>query len=384
MQFSKKFFILTFIFILIFSGTSFANFIYTTDNGTFRVITTTQLSSGDITISLGDIHSGYSDDLFISSYNNGENPAIILIQHNYNSSVSGDYAFMFETNNLSTPFYEGFLTGVRGTSAVVSANNGRSFYVASRENASLVEFSIADGYSENPRHYYSYPNENFRIETAVANSYYIYGLFTNAASDDAKGLLKQFDGQLTESASYISVDVSAHANDMAMTGFSDIYIGNDNGFDFFRYNSAAPVISKDEYGSIKSMCSDENGGFYFVSTMTSGDALMRYTNSREFEFLHSVEYDTEENDFYQKVLYDNNLKIICAVLGGEIILIDTDGNLLASYTESDLGGAVTCLAKVSTTGGTTENSSSGCNGILLNSGVILILSAGLLFLKRKI
>ena len=370
---------LVLIFIFALTGNAFADFIYTTENGTFGVIETTKLSSGDIVINLPNTYSGYSDDLFVSSYNNGENPAIILVEHNYSSSVSGDYAFMFNTNNLSKPFYEGYLAGVRGTSAILSANNGRSFYVASRANGALAEFSIVNGYTEEPRHYYLFPDENMMLETAVANSYYIYGLYRNAVSTDLQGTLKQFDGQLTEAASYISVDVSAYANDMAMTAFSEIYIGNEHGLDYFRYNSTTQIISQDEYGSINTMCSDESRGIYFISEMTSGDAIYHMDSSRNFEYL----YSTADNSSYYKILYDNNLKVICAVMGGKIIFIDPYGNLLASYSANDLGGAVTCLAKISTSGGVTENSSSGCNGVLLNSGAILIFITSLIFLKRK-
>ena len=365
-------FIFAFGMVLNFIMPASADFAYTTENGTLGIFTVTSLSSTSIDVTMSDTYEGYSEDLFVSGFYNTSNPGLIVIEKNQGSSVSGDYAYIYNGTDFVTPVYEGYLAGVRGANAVASANNGRSIFIASENNASIAEFDLTS-LSDMPRHYYTYPYESFDIQALVLNGYYLYALFTNPESEDQKSKIKQFDGQLLEKTSYLSADVDHYANDIVIASNAGVFIGTDSGFELFRYNKSTSIVSDDSFGSVKSMCSDESNGFYFVSSMLSGDQIFRYKNSGEVVWLHS----TPDNGAYQKILYDNDKKILAAVMGGRVVFLNVNNDtpsLIASYTSSSFDGAVTGIAKIFTSGASDQRSSSGCDFMSLGflTGALII------------
>ena len=378
MNMRKIFVSLMLVFML--CSVSQADIVYTTSTGRLGFIS---ISRNDDTLSIGTpsvMYSGIGTNSLAASYWDGTSAKLIVIDRTTDlTTSSGDKAFIFNASGLSSPLNpEGTtLTGAYNVQSALSSYNGKGLFVASRENASVIEFRTEDF---EQGHIYTYEPESGDTSTPKALSILadynsVYTLF-NVNSN--KSVAMKFDGQLKENVEgYVRVETDYAASYMGWLSNGRIVTAHPNGIDVLNGGQFKRLLSSDK--PVKTLCQDSGHGFYFTTQELSGDV---YT----CDLYH---YDDESGDITSllenrtgsqlQTLRDDGNNILAAIIGGKIFLYDMlNDNLAGEYDSSILNGEPVSLS-ITTASGDDGKTSSGCE----ISGMGIILLAVSLFLFKR-
>ncbi len=296
------------------------------------------------------------------------------------TTTSGDTALVFNPSNLSSPVdsVRKVLKGVYSAQSMAGSDNGRSIFFASGSSIhefSTSDFSLSRSYTYSPK---TSDDITAEISVLMTGSNVIYALVNQTNSDD---VILGFDGQLREDVTknFERTALSSDAEAVSWLSNSRIAIGHPDGVDVRGRNSKVFVRMLSTDVPVKALCQDAGDGFYFIEQSESGDVyttvLKHYRSSTEI-----VELFTNIEGQAYMLIRDKDSGIAAAIVGDEILVYMMEGDvLLGKYDSSELGGYPVQVAS-STVKGDDGKSSSGCS--VSGTGMLLILAAGCMFLKR--
>ena len=129
---------------------------------------------------------------------------------------------------------------------------------------------------------------------------------------------------------------------------------------------------------MKAVCQDDGSGFYFIEQYE--DEAICTTTLKHYNSEEAVTLFTNTEGHGCRLLRDGDNGIIAAIVGDEILVYSMEKDiLLGEYGRAELGGIPEQIA-LSTVKGDDGKSSSGCS--VAGMGMLLILAAGCMFLKR--
>ena len=378
MNMRKIFVSLMLVFML--CSASQADIVYTTSTGKLGFIS---ISRNDDTLNIGTpsvMYSGIGTNSLAASYWDGTSAKLIVIDRTTDlTTSSGDKAFIFNASGLSSPLNpEGTtLTGAYNVQSALSSYNGKGLFVASRENASVIEFRTEDF---EQGHIYTYEPESGDTSTPktvniLSDYYHVYALLN---VNPNKSVAMKFDGQLKENVEgYVRVETDYAASYMGWLSDSRIVTAHPNGIDILDGGQFKRLLSSDE--PVKTFCQDSGHGFYFTTQELSGDV---YT----CDLYH---YDDESGDITSllenktgsqlQTIRDEDNNVLAVIIGKKIFLYDMLNDTLAGeYDSSILNGEPVSLS-ITTASGDDGKTSSGCE----ISGMGIILLAVSLFLFKR-
>ena len=369
----RKIFVSTILVLVMCAGAQ-ANIVYTTDAGALGLIRVSSSTSIDLA---GTQYAASGTDTLLGSYWNGSESRIILVNRTTDLTTSGDTALIFDPDNLTAPVDDEIktLAGLYNAQAVNGSYNGRSLFFTS--GASLYEFntsSFAAGrsYTCKPESGDSYTPT---IKGMLTSQSRIYCLV------DREGRypkLLGFDGQLRDDVSkFVNVTISSDASCIAWLSSSRVVAGTPEGVSLWRTRGFVHMVSSD--APVTAVCQDNGDGFYFMEQTSSSDV---YTTTLRHYFdgtgTVSTLY-TETTGQACQLLYDDNNKILAAILGSKILVYSMANDALIGEYSSDLLGGLPVNIALTQVSGDDGKQSSGCN--FAGAGVIMLLAC--VFMKRR-
>ena len=368
---------------------SYADIVYTTSNGKMGFIGISSISDTLSADSPVVKYSDAADDSIVAHYYNEDGTSFVaLIEPETDPSIkSGDFAFIFNVSDLTKPVDDGvsILTGTYDARSAAYSDNHRGLFLASGLNgeATISEYDT-EGLQKVRSISYISSNDAMNMSTVLVNGSSIYGLVSRATSEDS--LLLRFDGQLdNEVRGYSETKVRYDSELMTFGKDNRIFIAHSGGVDTFANGLSSSelvlVVSTDT--PVKALCKDNDSGFYFMaqSPETGEQALVHYKSSSE---VNEVDFGYTESFVSKAMYYDSdNKKFVAAIINDGIAIYDPDTDaLIAEFTRDQLGGIpISMTAVTQNTGSTKGNSSSGCN--VTGSGMLMILSAGYMLLRKR-
>ena len=353
-----------------------ADIVYLTDSGAMGLIRTTGAASADLS---GTQYTVSWTDPFLGSYWNGSKTRIILVDRTTDTTESGDTALVFDTSDLAHPIEteRKVLSGLYDSQVIASAYNGRSVFFAS--GTSIHEFRTSDFAPSRSYMYSPKTSDDITAEITgmIVNSNVIYALVQQTNSRD---VLLRFDGQLREdvSDSFEKVHLAEDTAAISWLSSSRIAIGYGEGVSV-RGNSRffSQIVSSD--APVKAVCQDSGSGFYFIEQSEAGDTCT--TTLKHYESLTDIStLYTNNNGRTCQLVRDSDNGIFAAIAGDKILVYEMNRDiLLGEYDSSQLGSLPVQIA-ASTVKGDDGSTNSGCSAA--GTGMLLILAAGCMFLKR--
>lgn len=356
--------------LLILSGSSWADIIYTTSSGNLGMIDTS-------TYSVEVRHSGFGTSPLVASYWGGSDTKIIVIDRTTDMTESGDSAYIY-TSGLGALQTDGVtLEGVYNAQSAVSSWNGRSIFFASRENASIVEFDTNNFKSEHSYQFEPSSQDTYTpYMTGILTSYYgVYGLVDR---EDAGSSLLMFDGQLKDDVDgFVQVDIDDTAGAMAWLSSSRLAVGESDGVEVFGRYKTTKLVSTDH--PVKALCRDNSSGFYYI---TQEETDGKYVNTLSHYSGGSVstvgEIMTGETC---QLVSDTKNKIVAAIIGENIYIYGmTSDDLRISYDSADLSGVPVSVSNNSASGDDYESARGSCN--VSFAGIALLLACTTFLIKK--
>lgn len=331
----KRLFSSTVLLALLLCGTAGADFVYTTENGTLGHISVESTAgSFDITAS-PSVVSGLSGDLFLTAWNKGDDQVAVI----QSGGTAEDAARIYTSRKWSEPA-EVTLTGVKDASGLAVSNNGNSFFVASRANGRIVEFSLNSPYSLKGRSY-DIPvpeGQTAYAEDVAIHGNTVYGLFS--FSGTGKGKLVALDGLLSSRTLRASFDVDSGATDLAATDKGQIGIAGSGGLEYLSGGKVTSLVSGDAYGSVSALCRDKSNGLYFIGRKTSDGT----TNNTLYHWDSAIEtLPFTGTGEHSALAWDTKNNILAMMTEDKVQLINSDGVLERELSSATLGGTLTSL-----------------------------------------
>ena len=132
---------------------------------------------------------------------------------------------------------------------------------------------------------------------------------------------------------------------------------------------------------VKALCRDKENGFYFISESSGGkQSLNHYTGSRVVELDSAL----TDGSACQAVYFGNdNKKFLAVIMNNKIMIYNAqDDSLAAEFDSRELGGTPAYITSITqNTSSSKDSNSSGCD--ITGSGILLILSAGYIFIRKR-
>ena len=384
----KKFFV-SFILVCLLSCCSYADIVYTTENGTMGLI-----EIANITLSTDEpveMYSGFDpDSLPAHFYNEDGTSFIALIEPETDTEASsGDKALIFNVSDLTKPVYDKakILTGVYCANSAAYSDNHRGLFLSSNRNllngALISEFDTSDLTFVRS---YKYDKDDKDLELAsdafingiLVSDSSVYGLISHATSQDS--MLLRFDGQLKDDISgYTKVKVKHDAELIAFANDYRVILGHSNGVDGMLGGEFILLASSDY--PVKALCRDAGNGFYFITESPSGmQTLNHYTDTGVTE----LDSGLIKASACQAVYFGNDDKKFLAVIMQNKIMIYNalDDSLAAEFDSRELGGTPAYITSVTqNTSSSKDSGKSGCD--ITGSGILLILCAGYMMIRKR-
>ena len=176
----------------------------------------------------------------------------------------------------------------------------------------------------------------------------------------------------------MNVTVSSDASCISWLSNSRIAAGTPEGVSSWRTIGFVNVLSSD--APVTALCQDNGDGYYFTEQTVSGDTstttLRHYNpNSDTTSTLY-----TDSTGKACQLIYDDNNKLLAAIVGGKLLVYRMSDNALIGEYSSDLLGGLPVNVVLSYVSGDDGKTSSGCN-VVGAGGVIMLLAC--VFLKRR-
>lgn len=356
---------LSLMILVMLCGISSAEFIYTTSEGDLGRIKLN--SSSDIEV-WPELYSGNLSSPFLASYWNGNSTSLMLVDRY--AGVSGDKAYLFNPNSLTSYIQSRDIKNVYGTNASAYSENGYSVFLAAGSviyELSSSTFRVLNSYD--CTRIISNDTYSTEIVTLATNSQTIHAL---ASAGDKQRYIR-FDGQLKERVDdFISSDVSADATAMVVTANSYPIIAHSSGVNIMRSNKKFSRLISSDY-PVKAICSDQGSGMFYAEQYQDGEnyenRICHFGTFAEFTGL-LIESSTPDIT----IIRDNEHKEMYAALtGGKIVIFmytNDTVDVLANYHASDLGGSPVGIVTSTVSGYNANSSSSGCDSVY--AGMILL------------
>ena len=361
------------IVLLLLIGTSSADIIYVTSDGTLGSIAFT--ASSDISAPSTGYKSGITEP-YLSAYWTGNTTNLILLEPD--KTESGDRAYVFSTNSLSSPNASVDIAGVHDAYLASYARNGRSLFMAAGTEIFEVEtsdFKVVNSYD--CRRILSGDGSETEIVSLLVDENYVHAIV--GSGNDRKFV--RFDGQLKDSVKYfISADVSADAsclfelNNTLLLGCRSEIAGLNARNQFISYL----ILSED--AAVVSMCEDDEGYLYYAARKPSNSSSSPYTFTVTNTLNSSVRTKFAKREIissypYIKMLRDKDRNVLAIMTAESILVFDVvTGESLRSFSAAELGGRPLGMFLSSVPGYSSSSSSSGCTG--QNGGFLLAGIAG--------
>ena len=368
--------------VLLAIGTAGADVFYTTGSGTLGTIVIESAESIDLQPT---VVKNLGTNLDVSTFGVDGGTRVMVTRRSVDSN---DKASIY-TPGIWTDSTDCILTETRNIHGTANAENGRTFYTASRETASIVEYDNTSSYKATGRQYtYKPTNGTAHAEDVLTGSNTVYGLFS-VQSDDKylPSRVVWMDGQISDKVQgFGGTDASPNASEMTFLSDGRVaigYCGNDGkgGIDLLSGKTITSLISGDvsgdQYGEIPTLCSDGDKGLYFVGQKTSDDVYMDTLYRRKSDGTFSTVKDSITGSFV-KVAWDNSHKLLVLATENKIAIFKEDTPLKEF---SSLGGTVSSMALTAPAGKTDSGSSSNCG--ILASGSLALLLLPLALLRRR-
>ena len=348
-------------------GSAGADVVYTTDTGNVGLIKILSSTSADF---YGTQYTGAGSDSLLGSYWDG-NATRILIINKDSTTASGDTALIFSPSDLTKPLQTAgkVLTGVYNAKAMAGSERGKSVFFVSDNKISefrTENFAAVRSYDYTP---------GGSINTIITGTYSIYATAEDAASGD---VLLEFDGQLRDDVQdFMKESAPSGTEALAWLSGSRAAVGHASGVSVRRSGSFTLLASSD--APVKSLCMDDNDGFYFAEQSSSND--MYTTTLKHYSGGEVSTLFTSSTGKACKVIRHESSNVLAAVIGDSLRLYNMkDDSLLGSYDASVLGGNPLSVAETSVSGDDGSSGSSGCSMSCL--GVILLAGCSLIIRRR--
>lgn len=358
------------------SGASWADIVYTTDQGNLGFIKIRNALSADAPQVR---YSGLGDNAAVTAFWDGRETKIIAIDRAKDGADSDDRGLVFRASNLSSPITDKItLHGVRNTRSAISSLNGKSLFFASYANGSIVEF---DTEHFTPVRSYKHQTSSRDIVphvVRVATDYRsVYGL----VEAEGESVFLRFDGQLKSGTRYFrSTPVKVKVSGMSMLAHGLFAVATSSGIGYMNpyYGEFTEVLDTD--APVKSVCPDNGDGYYFVTQELSGEEYVNTLGHRTGdETVLVLENGTGERcGIFMHFPTDT----LVVVTSDKIMLYraSTD-EFVKEYTSEELGGNPVSVTSNYSSGYSERTSSSNCN--ISGSGMVLLLSCAVMIMKRR-
>ena len=384
---AKKF-LVSLILVCLFSFSSYADIVYTTENGTMGLIEISDTLSVDEPV---EMYSGFDPDSIAAHFYNEDGTSFVALiepETDINAS-SGDKALIFNVSDLTKPVHDKakILTGVYCANSAAYSENHRGLFLSSNKNllngASISEFDTSD-FNLVRSYKYDKNNEDLELESSafmngvLVSDSSVYGLISHATSQDS--LLLRFDGQIKENISgYTKIKVKYDTELMAFANNYRVILGHSEGVDGMLGGEFVLLASSDY--PVKALCRDTGDGFYFISESSNGmQILNHYTGTGVKE----IDSGLNGGSACQAVYFGNdNKKFLAVIMNNKIMIYDAnDDSLAAEFNSSELGGTPAYITSITqNTSSTKDSGKSGCD--ITGSGILLILAAGYVLIRRR-
>lgn len=357
------------------SGTSHADIVYTTTEGKLGVIEVSGNGLAAPTVKYSDL----GNNAFVASYWNGDYSRLIVIDRTTDMTSSGDSALVFSPSNLTNPINGRVtLTGVYNTQAAANSNNGRSIFLASRENASIYEYSTE---TFNYVHSYQHVPESGDtympyMEGVLTDGRSVYGL-VDAGKD--RSFFLRFDGQLRDDIEdFMSIELGLSVTSMSWLSDSRLCIAHSSGIEYVNRGVLYSIV--DTTNPVEAVCQDESNGFYFVTREESGDTYINVLS----HYSDGMVTPIRENVIGKgcSLFRDMDNKILAAIVGNEILIYDiVSDELLGEYGSSELSGRPISIAVSYAVGEEEDTSGNSC--AMTNIGMVMLMLCAMKALMGK-
>lgn len=370
-------FTLSLMILLLLCGVSFADFVYTTSDGTLGAIRTNQ--SSDVVLS-SNLYTSHISSPFLTSYWNGSSTNILLLDR-YGSD-SGDKGYVFSSSNLEEFTASHDIPGVFGTERADFAQNGYSIYFTT--GSEIYDVSTSTFTVKN----------SFDCAKVISQDGYdteIYSLATDTslihvlarAGDELRYI--RFDGQLKSNVrTFKSFDVSPGASVVMGTANSSnlAVIGHSYGIDVLTRSGTQYSLVSTDY-PVKAICPDKSGGLFYAEQSQSGDVyvntIWNYSDRSSYEVA-----EIESSSPNIKLIRDETVPEIFSAMTDEKITVILYSNYAAytwEFSASSLGGTPAGITSATVSGYDPKKSgSSGCSSGY--AGIIMLVMIPFV-LKRK-
>ena len=359
--------------LLLLCGVSYADFIYTTENGTLGALRISSLNEIEQST---EYYSNISYPL-LTAYWNSSNTGIMLLDRY--ATDSGDKAYIFSPSSLTECSRSADIPGVYGADFAGYAESGYSIFLASGPTIYDVDTS-----SFNVRNSFdcteviSQDSYDTEIYGLTVDSSYIHVL---AKAGDSTNYIR-LEGQLKREGvrAFISRDVSPDTYLVISSSSNLAAVCHSSGIDLMDRSGRFQRVLSTDY-PVKAICPDNSGEFFYAEQIQNGS---KYTNTI---------YHSARNSYFIPVTIESsspNIKLIRDTSHAEFFAAMTDEQIMVlmysngttstwEYTASTLGGKPWGITTASVSGYNPHSSSSGCS----LGGALILFALIPLMMKRK-
>lgn len=302
---------------------------------------------------------------------------------------SNDTAFIYNYNTESSwTLANSFdMVGALNVRNVAASSNGNSLFAAAYGfddetlNSGIIEYSASNFRPTGNSYVFSDDVEDCIVhaEALVIDNNYIYSLFSVRSEDKwIESNLSVLDGQLLWKTRYISELLNPHAVDFALARNDYVLaacMGEGNvssEVSLLQSRNFVTLVSADNSGNligeVLSVGRDSGSGAYFIALNNNQETLYHCADINDgtldadtIDVTPSLNSDLISSN--RKILWDNDNKLVFAMGGDKIIIIDNENNVLNTFSASELGGYPSSISviKESSSKSKSNNNDDGCN-----------------------
>lgn len=360
--------------LLLLCGVSYADFIYTTENGTLGALRISSLNE----IEQSTEYYGNISYPLLTAYWNSSSTGIMLLDRY--ATDSGDRAYIFSPSNLTEYTKSADIPGVYGANFAGYAENGYSIFLASGPTIYDVDtssFKVKNSFDCTS--VVSQDSYDTEIYGLTVDSSYIHVL---AKAGDSTNYIR-LEGQLKREGvrAFLSRDVSPDTYLVISSSSNRAAVCHSSGIDLMDRSGRFQRVLSTDY-PVKAICTDnDSNGFYYVEQIQNGST---YTNT----IYHSV-----RNSSFIPITIESsspNIKLIRDTSRNEFFAAMTDEQIMVimyssgttstwEFSASTLGGKPWGITTASVSGYNAKSSSSGCS----SGGALILLALIPLMMRRK-
>lgn len=359
--------------LLLLCGVSYADFIYTTENGTLGALRISSLNEIEQST---EYYSNISYPL-LTAYWNSTTTGIMLVDRY--ATASGDKAYIFSPSSLTEYTRSADIPGVYGADFAGYAESGYSIFLASGSTIYDVDtssFKVKNSFDCTS--VISQDGYDTEIYGLTVDSSYIHVL---AKAGDSTNYIR-LEGQLKREGvrAFISRDVSPDTYLVISSSSNFAAVCHSSGIDLMDRSGRFQRVLSTDY-PVKAICPDNSGEFYYAEQTQNGSTYTNtiYHSARNSSFIPITIESSSPNI---KLIRDNSHTEFFAVMTDEqimVIMYSSGTTSTWEYSASTLGGNPFGVTTASVSGYNAKSSSSGCS----SGGALILFALIPLMMKRK-